>query len=130
MKAIGFNKIINKIRKIKFDKFDIVIGIAEGGIVPAVIISNTLNLKFDILWLKYRDEKNIIRYKEPRLLKKITKYKNKKILLVDDVIRSNATIRKAKKLLKGNKIKTFVINGKADYYLYNTKKCIRLPWKS
>jgi len=129
MEKISFNKIISKIKKIKFDKFDIVIGIAKGGIIPAIILSDMLNLKFDILWLEYRDEKNKIKYKEPRLLKKIHKYKNKKILLVDDVIRSNATIRKAKKLLKGNKVKTFAINGKADYYLFNTKKCMKLPWK-
>ena len=54
--------------------------------------------------------------------------KNKKILLVDDFSRTGKTFKEAKKLLKGAKIKTFVINGKADYKLYSYKTCLKFPW--
>ena len=54
--------------------------------------------------------------------------KDKKILLVDTVSRTGKTLKKAKQLLKGNKIKTFVINGKADYQIINKKECVLMPW--
>jgi len=55
-------------------------------------------------------------------------YVDKKILLVDDRIKTGSTIIFAKQLLNEAKlIKTFVVNGNADYALYN-ETCFRFPW--
>lgn len=123
-------EIRDKIQKINFkEKFDIVVAVAKGGIVPAYLISQKAGADLEMIWLKYRDENNKVIFKEPKLLQKIAfDCKNKKILLVDDVTRSGSTLQAAKNYLKDAKlIKTFVINGKADYSLYD-KKCFPFPW--
>jgi xanthine phosphoribosyltransferase len=69
------------------------------------------------------------KYDSPQLLSPINfDYKNKTILLVEDRIKTGATLQFAKLLLHGAKeIKTFAVNGKADYSLYN-EACFRFPW--
>ena len=94
---------------------------------PAKLLSKHLKLKIKTIHINYRDDNHIPKYKNPKLIKTL-KLKNKKILLVDDVSRTGKTLRTAKKLLKENKVKTFVVNGKADYSLYNCKGCFRFPW--
>ena len=34
----------------------------------------------------------------------------------------------AKEILEGNEVKTFVLNGEADYSLFNEEECIQWPW--
>ena len=55
-------------------------------------------------------------------------FHNKTILLVEDRIKTGATVNFAIGLLQGAaQIKTFVVNGNADYALYN-ESCFRFPW--
>ena len=96
--------------------------------MPASLLRHILGLPGCVMWLNYRNENNEPILKEPILKKPFGKIKNKNILLVDTVSRTGKTLEKAKEILKGNKIKTFVINGKADYSLYNFKECIEWPW--
>lgn len=129
MKKLTFEQIINKINHINFEKFDLVVAIGKGGIIPGALVANHLNLDIKILWLNFRNENNNPKYSKPKLTKEIDfNIKNKKILLVDDVSRTGKTLNAAKGLLKGNKVKTFVVNGNADYSLYNFKDCIEWPW--
>ena len=149
MKKLTLNQIIKKIKKIKFPKFDLIIAIGKDGIMPASLLKHYLNLPIQVIWLNYRNKNNKPIRKEPILKKpldkKLKRLKNKKILLVDTVSRTGKTLNKAKELLKlsneskkgfgktkflqkNNKIKTFVVNGKADYSLYNFKECIKWPW--
>ena len=127
-KKVSFDEIIKKINEIDFPDVDIIVAIAHGGIVPGAIIANLLKKDFSIIYLNYRDESNNPYYNEPKLLKELDfDYKNKKILIVDDVSRTGKTLSKAKEILNSN-VKTFVINGKADYSLYNCDECLQLPW--
>lgn len=129
MKKITFEQIIEKINNTNFEKFDLVVAIGKGGIIPGALIANRLNLDLKILWLNFRNEKNNPKYGKPKLVREFDfNLKNKKILLVDDVSRTGKTLDTAKGLLKGNKIKTFVVNGKADCSLYNLNDCIEWPW--
>ncbi len=130
MKTLNLNNITKKIKIQKFPKFDFIVAIASGGLIPASLIASHLNLDLKILWLKFKDDKNKELYKKPKLLKKINfNFKNKKILLVDDFSKTGKTFNEAKNILKGSKIKTFAVNGKADYSLYNYKCCVKFPWK-
>lgn len=132
MKRLTLNQIIKKLQKIKFPKFDLIVAIGKDGIIIASLLHHFLKIPVEVIWLNYRDENNKPIRKEPILIKPLNKnlkkIKNKKILLVDAVSRTGKTLNKAKELLKGNKIKTFVVNGKADYSLYNFKECIEWPW--
>jgi hypoxanthine phosphoribosyltransferase len=127
LKKITKKQISEKIKKIKFSNFDLIVAISRGGIPVSKILSGYLKLKVRTLHINYRDDTHTPKYKSPRIIKTL-KLKNKKILLVDDVSRTGKTLRTAKKILKENKVKTFVINGKADYSLYNTKECFKFPW--
>ena len=55
-------------------------------------------------------------------------FKGKSILLVDDRIKTGSTIRLARELLKDARmIKTFAVNGTADYALFD-EACFKFPW--
>ncbi len=132
MKKLTLKQIIIKIKKIKFPKFDLIVAIGKDGIMPASLLKHFLKTPVKVMFINYRNKDNKPIRKKPILIKplnkKLKKIKNKKILLVDSISRTGKTLNKAKKVLKGNKIKTFVINGKADYSLYNFKECIEWPW--
>jgi len=130
MEQKTFSEIIKRFADIQFNEnFDLIVAIANGGIVPAGIINQKLNMEVEILHINFRDDYQQPKYSTPKLLKPIEfEFQGKKILLVDDRIKTGATIDVAKKLLEGAKlIKTFAVNGNADYALYN-ESCFRFPW--
>ncbi|MBP7151223.1 phosphoribosyltransferase [Porphyromonadaceae sp. NP-X] len=131
MEQKTFSEIIKRFADIQFNEnFDLIVAIANGGIVPAGIINQKLNMEVEILHINFRDDYQQPKYSTPKLLKPIEfEFQGKKILLVDDRIKTGATIDVAKKLLEGAKlIKTFAVNGNADYALYN-ESCFRFPWR-
>lgn len=126
----SFEEVLERFANIEFDEtFDIIVAIANGGIVPAGIINQRLLIDVQILKINFKDENQKPRYDVPVLLKPIDfEFKNKKVLLVDDRIKSGSTIKLAKELLKeAALIKTFAVNGNADYALFN-EMCFRFPW--
>jgi uncharacterized protein len=131
MKTKSFDEIVTKISSVRFtEKFDLVVGIARGGIVPAFLLSSLLKTDLAVLWLSFRGEDNRIVHKSPRLMRSIDfDFKNKKILLVDDRPVTGQTFRAARGSLQGAAlVKTFAVNGKADYSLYD-EECFLFPWK-
>jgi hypoxanthine phosphoribosyltransferase len=134
MKTVSFDEFFGHvdgiIDRLKNEKFDLIVAIANGGIIPASFLQERLRIPMNIIRIKYRDEDNNPMFEEPKLMHKgDLDIKGKRILLVDDVLRTGKTLSEGKKHLKGNEIKTFVINGKADYNLYYQKECIKMPWK-
>jgi len=110
--------------------FDLVIGIAEGGLVPSGMIAYKLGIELNVIRISFRDAANTPLYDQPRLYSEIMKIKNKKILIVDDVSVSGKTLEKAKEALKGNDVKTLTLKGKADYVLFpEISDCVKWPWK-
>jgi uncharacterized protein len=131
MNSKTIDEILNKIKTIEFrEDFDIIVAIARGGIFPAALLQQKLLIDFEILWLNFRNENQQPQHDEPVLLKPVAfNYINKRILLVDDRSRTGKTFEKGIGLLKGARfIKTFAVNGNADYPLYN-ETCFRFPWR-
>ena len=125
-----FEELFSRLEEIDFGTHDLIVAIGKGGIIPAKVVQQKLKIPIKVVAVNYRDEENKPKYKNAKLLEgKKFKEKNEKILLVDDVSRTGKTLQVAKDYLKGNEIKTCVINGKADYSFYNSKECIKLPWK-
>ena len=119
-----------RFREIEFhDQFDIIVAIANGGIIPAAILNQLLGVEFQILKINLRDTNQKPKYENPQLLSPVGfEYRDKTILMVEDRIKTGATINFAIGLLQGaKKIKTFAVNGNADYALYN-ESCFRFPW--
>src|SRR3989344_3912078 len=126
----SMEEILGRIEELQFSSnFDLIVGIGNGGIVPAYLMHSYLRLPLEFIWINFRDEKHKPRAPKPILTKPLNfDAKNKNILLVDDRSNSGATIALAKKVLNDAKrISTFVVNGKADYFLFN-EKCFTMPW--
>jgi hypoxanthine phosphoribosyltransferase len=129
MKKLTLKQITEKIKEINFPKFDLIIAIGRDGIMPASLLKHFLKTEVKTIFINYRDENNKPIKKEPILTKPIKEeIKNKNLLIVDTISKTGKTLKKAKEILKENNIKTFVINGKADYSLFNFKECIEWPW--
>jgi xanthine phosphoribosyltransferase len=125
-----WEELSSKIRAIVFNEsFDLIVAIADGGIIPAALINQRLGLPIHLLKISYRDAKQQPLYDSPKLVDDISAdIKKKKILLVEDRVKTGATLRYAKELLsKAASVKTFAVNGNADYALYN-EACFNFPW--
>ncbi|GBU06909.1 hypothetical protein AwDysgo_02400 [Bacteroidales bacterium] len=131
MNAKTFDEVASKIKGIKFvEKFDLIVAIANGGIIPAAMINQILGIEIQLLKLSFRDDNQQMLYDSPLLIEDICfEYANKTILLVEDRVKTGATINLAYKLLspKAKLVKTFTINGIADYSTYN-ETCFMFPW--
>lgn len=83
---------------------EIIISIVRGGMIPSVILSHTLNIR-KIENIKsietISDEINAVK-QEPMIDEKVnlSEIRRKKVLIVDDILGSGATIRKIKEEVK------------------------------
>jgi len=130
MNVRTFDEILHRFRTIEIgETFDMIVAIANGGLVPAGIINQRLQIDVHILKINFKDDFQKPRYDVPKLLQPIDfEFKGKRILLVDDRIKSGSTIKLAKELLaEAAVVKTFAVNGEADYALFN-ESCFRFPW--
>ncbi len=130
MNVRTFDEILHRFRTIEIgETFDMIVAIANGGLVPAGIINQRLQIDVHILKINFKDDFQKPRYDAPKLLQPIDfEFKGKRILLVDDRIKSGSTIKLAKELLaEAAVVKTFAVNGEADYALFN-ESCFRFPW--
>ncbi|WP_294079978.1 phosphoribosyltransferase [Proteiniphilum sp. UBA5384] len=126
----SFEEVMQRFREITFhETFDMIVAIANGGIIPAAIINQRLNIEIQLLKINLRDPNQQPKYDSPKLVSPIDfDYKGKSILLVEDRIKTGATVQYAIELLQeAREIKIFAVNGKADYSLYN-ESCFRFPW--
>ncbi|MBX9189860.1 phosphoribosyltransferase [Bacteroides sp. K03] len=128
--AKTFDEVMERFRSITFeDEFDMIVAIANGGIVPAGIINQRLQKEIHLLKINLRDEYQHPKYDQPKLLVPINfDFRDKCILLVDDRIKTGSTIKLAKELMQeARMIKTFAVNGNADYALFD-EACFKFPW--
>lgn len=131
MTTKSWAEVAEKIRHMEFDEsFDVIVAIANGGIIPAALLNQRLQLPIELLKLSYRDARQRPMYEAPRLVAdKNFKVRGKTVLLVEDRVKTGATLQLAKELLQGEAavVKTFAVNGKADYALWD-EACFSFPW--
>jgi xanthine phosphoribosyltransferase len=130
MKNKTFEEVMFRFRNIVFtETFDLIVAIANGGIIPAAIVNQQLNTRITLLHINLRDQNQNKKYDFPQLIYPIDfDFANKTVLLVDDRVKTGATFQFASELLQqAKKIKTFAVNGKADYNLYD-EDCFKFPW--
>lgn len=130
MNSKSWEEIADKIRTIEFaETFDMVVAIANGGIIPAALLNQRLQVPIALLKLSFRNAAQKPIYDTPRLLEELNfNVTGKTILLVEDRVKTGATLQYAVQLLSGAAIvKTFAVNGKADYPLFD-ETCFKFPW--
>ncbi len=130
LKTKPFEEVLQRFHDLYFDEtFDMIVAIANGGIIPAAIINQRLQLPLHLLKISLRDSSHKPIHGAPVLIAPIDfGFKDKKILLVEDRVKSGKTMEYALQLLEGAElIKTLAVNGEADYSLYN-ESCFKFPW--
>jgi hypoxanthine phosphoribosyltransferase len=125
-------------KKVKASKiqFDLVIGIARGGIPVAMVIGDLLNLEIDIV--KVKSYTGIKERVKPKILTKLSKgIRGKKVLIVDDLIEYGDTMKTVMRYLNLQKpasIKTAVLYKKPwstiepDFHNKTVDTWIVFPW--
>ena len=117
--------------------YDLVVGIARGGIPVAMVVSDHLNVKIDFVNVKsYND---IGRRTAPRILSTLVEgVEGKDVLLVDDLVDQGDTLIFMKKYLDNQKpksLETAVLFKKPwsrtepDYYLETVSEWIVFPFE-
>ena len=133
MRYKSFGEVLSQFEKVVFDeKFDLLVAIANGVIIPAAILNQKLDIEIQLLKLHLRDASQKQLFERPQLLEEIKfEVAGRNILLVEDRVKTGATLNYARALLEdagAAKVKTFAVNGKADYCLYD-ELCFRFPWR-
>ena len=119
------------------ENFDVIIGLARGGLFPATTISCMLRKEFFPVRISRR-EGDVIKYKRPSWKVDISdKIKNKKVLIVDDVADTGETLSlvvKRAHVKRAKNIKTLTIvthswaKQKPDYFAIKSDALIIFPW--
>lgn len=120
---------------------DLLVGIARGGLVPAVRLSHLLNdLEMSVIDVKYYQNVDK-KMEKPKILGTDIEELEGKVLVVDDVADTGNTLQAVMEYLKGHgegkpeKLKILTIaykpqsKIKPDYYVHETEKWIVFPWE-
>lgn len=129
--TLTFAEISERLHAAELPDVDVVVGIARGGLVPASLVAHQLRVPLTVMRVNYRDDDHKPRSDEPRLLlPPDLDLGGKRILLVDDVSVSGATLRFAAGLL-GNAahVTTLTLKGQAEIVLFpEVRACVNWPW--
>tara|TARA_R100001591_G_scaffold39207_3_gene50762 strand:+ start:658 stop:1092 length:435 start_codon:yes stop_codon:yes gene_type:complete len=125
------DKICEHIMK-QSSKFDVVVGISRGGLIPAVMISHRLNLPLLTMTVTLRD--NLARVQSLKIKK------GEKALVVDDINDSGNTLHMISEFFKQRHIHaTYAVlqnklssNFSVDYWgtLQDNDNWINFPWEN
>ena len=134
MTPLAFEDIVARLRAWRFPEgIEGVVGIANGGTVPAALVAQHLKLGLKMIAFNYRDESNEPRFAMPKLLSAVPDLGSwRRILLVDDVYVSGKSWNAARALLPRTvEVLPFVLKGKSDFALIrDVDGCVQWPWKT
>jgi len=131
MPVMPLSEVQQRIKDLRFaESFDLIVAVARGGIIPAVMLQFVLGCDLEWIWLNFRNDDQTPNRERPELVKPLAfDPTGKTILVVDDRSRTGSTLNRAKEYLVGAKlIKTLVVNGEADYKLFDDD-CFYFPWR-
>lgn len=128
--SLSFEQISARLHDTSIPPVDLVVGIGRGGVVLAAMVAHQLRVDLEVISLNFRDDTNRPRHHGPQLLQPLTfDPARSRILLVDDVSVTGATLKTATELLQGAQITTLTAKGKADLVLFpEVGACVNWPW--
>jgi len=130
-KELLFQEIIERLNHFPLPSFDLVIGIADGGVVPAALVANKLGCDLKLMKIRFRDKNNTPLQSNPEIQERPPVPETiQTLLIVDDVSVTGKTLESARKSLNAFRVSTLVFKGNADFVLFpEIAGCIQWPWK-
>ena len=130
--SLDFETISKAIKRIKLPSVDFVVGIAEGGTIPAALLAHQLELPLRLLRINYRALDKSPQRSSPALLADFPPLPDGvRILLVDDVSVNGQTLALACGQFAQHEFVTFTLKGRADIVLFpKITACVNWPWKA
>jgi hypoxanthine phosphoribosyltransferase len=131
--TLSFPTICQRLDALTLPPVDVVVGIGQGGAVPASLAAYKLGCPLRMMRISYRDAANTPQYPAPRLLEgpDLPPDGARRVLLVDDVSVTGQTLARAADALSGHHITTLVLKGTADLVLFpEVAACVAWPWKT
>ena len=132
---LPFDRIVERIRSADLpprSEVDAVVAIARGGTVPGALIAYRLERPLRLLRLAFRNDANVPARAAPEPLGAVPDVRGLRIVLVDDVTVSGATLRAAADRLDASSTTTVAFKGRAeaaDVVLFpDVPRCVRWPW--
>lgn len=113
-------------------RYDLVVAVERGGVLPGYLAARRLDIPFTTVGIELRDDSHRRRFDAPRLYRSPgLSAAGKRVLLVDDVSNSGATLAAARdRLSEPAAVETLVISGQADISLFGPHdRCILWPWE-
>ena len=115
---------------------EVVVGIAKGGVIPAVFLASAFRVDFYPIKLSSRKNEVVVREKPIWYVRPTADAKGQRVLLVDDICVAGRTLEMAKKSLLENgalevRTATLAVHGNSilpDYFAIKTDDCIIFPW--
>ena len=128
--AIGFPELIRRLAALPLPPVDLVVGISRGGVIPAALAAQRLSCDLRVMAVRFRDDAHRPERAEPLVTPPAFDVGGRRVLLVDDVARTGATLRAAAgALADAAAVRTLVVAGRADYALFRIDSCIAWPWQ-
>lgn len=132
---LPFERIAERVRSADLpprDEVDAVVAIARGGTVPGALIAYRLERPLRLLRLAFRDDANVPATDAPQPVGDVPDVREQRIVLVDDVTVTGATLRRARDLLGAAETITVAFKGRpgaADLVLFpDVPSCVKWPW--
>ncbi len=133
-----YNKCLELAERIINDNFviDFIIAISRGGLIPARILADIFDIH-EIVVIKAKYYTDINKRLEKPLISidiDISKFDNKNMLIVDDIVDTGITFSTLINKLKPYNVKTLTLYKKSysiftpDYFIDTTDKWVVFPW--
>jgi uncharacterized protein len=130
-----FERVARRLRERVSDealgRIDAVVALARGGVVPGALAAYELGVPLRVLRMRFRDDANAPLGSAPRVVDAIPDVRGLRVLIVDDVSVSGATLRAARSALDTEAV-TLVVKGApgaADIVLFDdVPSCVVWPW--
>ena len=124
-------RVRERVRAAALGRIDAVVALARGGVVPGALIAYELGVPLRLLRLRFRDDANVPLGAVPSVDEDVPDVRGLRVLIVDDVSVSGATLRAAQAAL-GTEAVTLVVKGApgaADVVLFDdVPSCVVWPW--
>jgi hypoxanthine phosphoribosyltransferase len=129
MPTMGLDDVRDRLAGLSYPETDAVVAVERGGGAPVEIVAELLGVPLGRLRFQFRNDTHAIVVPRPRLIGEVDVPAGRRILVVDDVSVTGATLRAATDSLADREVTTVVLRGEADLVAYpELDACVRWPW--